>query len=76
MRFSLKNDCKISRCLVGERWSNDKSDSVIVIIVATVSLAVDEHIIQYDANMHDQIENALRVRPAMDGLSWMKTLCV
>jgi hypothetical protein len=62
----LKNGCKTSRCLVGDRWSNDRSDSVIVVIVAAVSLVVDDHVVQDDASTHDQIENALRVRPAKD----------
>jgi hypothetical protein len=60
----LKNGCKTSQYLVGDRWSNNESDSVIVVIVATVSLAVDDHVIKDDVSTHDQIENALRVRPA------------
>jgi hypothetical protein len=28
MCISLKNDCETSRCLVGDMWSNDESDSV------------------------------------------------
>jgi hypothetical protein len=40
---------------------------VIVIIVVDVSLVVDDHIVQNDAIIHDQIENALRVRLARDG---------
>jgi hypothetical protein len=66
MCLSLKNYCETNQCLVGDRWSNDKSDSVIVIIVAAVSLVIDDHVVQDDANMHDQIENALRVRSAMN----------
>jgi hypothetical protein len=66
MRLPLKNGCETSRCLVGDRCSNDGSDSVIVIIIATVSLIVDDHIVQDDASTHDQIENALRVRPGRD----------
>jgi hypothetical protein len=53
MRLPLKNGCETSRCLV--------------IIVAVVSLVVDDHIVQDDASTHDQIENALRVRPVRDG---------
>jgi hypothetical protein len=67
MRLPLKNDRETSRCLIGDRWSNDGSDSVIVIIVAAVSLIINNHVIQDDASMHDQIESALRVRPARDG---------
>jgi hypothetical protein len=67
MCLPLKNGCETSRCLVGDRWSNDGSDSVIVVIVATVSLIVDDHIMQDDVSMYDQIKNALRVRPVRDG---------
>jgi hypothetical protein len=62
MSLPLKNGCETSRCLVGDRWSNDESDSVIVIIVV-----VDDHVVQDDASTHDQIKNALRVRPIKDG---------
>jgi hypothetical protein len=41
MCLSLKNGCETNRCLVGDRWSNDGSDSVIVIILVAVSLVVD-----------------------------------
>jgi hypothetical protein len=41
----LKNGCETSRYLKGDRWSNDESDSVIVIIVATISFIVDDHIV-------------------------------
>jgi hypothetical protein len=67
MRLPLKNGCETSRCLVGDRWSNDGSDNVIVVIVAAVFLVVDDHVVQDDASTHDQIETAPRVRPAMDG---------
>jgi hypothetical protein len=67
MRLPLKNDCETSRCLIGDRWSNDGSDSVIVVIVAVVSLIINNHVIQDDASMHDQIKSALRVRPTKDG---------
>jgi hypothetical protein len=66
MRLPLKNDCETSRCLVGDRWSNDESDSVIVVIVVAVSLIVNDHVMQDDASTHDQIKNALRVRPIRD----------
>jgi hypothetical protein len=62
----LKNDCETRRCLIDDRWSNDGSDNVIVIIVDTVSLVIDDHIVQDDASTHDQIKSALRVRPAND----------
>jgi hypothetical protein len=56
MRFPLKNSCETSRWLICDRWSNDESDSVIVIIVVTVSLGIDDHVVQDDTSMHDQIE--------------------
>jgi hypothetical protein len=67
MRLPLKNGCETSWCLIGDRCSNDRSDNVIVVIVAAVFLIVDDHVVQDDANTHDQIESASRVRPAMDG---------
>jgi hypothetical protein len=67
MCLSLKNDCETSRCLIGDRWSNDESDSVIVVIVVVVSLIIDDHVVQDNASMHDQIESALRVRSIRDG---------
>jgi hypothetical protein len=45
MRLPLKNDCETNRCLVGDRWSNDESDSVIVVIIAAISLIVDDHVV-------------------------------
>jgi hypothetical protein len=66
MRLPLKNGCDTSQCLVGDRWSNDRNDSVIVVIVAAVSLVVDDHVMQDDASTHDQIENEPRVRPIRD----------
>jgi hypothetical protein len=66
MSLPLKNGCETSRCLVSDRWSNDKSDSVIVVIVVAVSLVVDDHVVQDDASTHDQIKNVLRVRPIKD----------
>jgi hypothetical protein len=67
MRLPLKNGCETSRYLVGDRWSNDGSDSVIVVIIAVVSLVVDDYVMQDDASTHDQIVSALRVRPTRDG---------
>jgi hypothetical protein len=64
MRLPLKKGCETSWCLVCDWWSNDGSGSVIVIIIAVVSLIVDDHVVQDVASTHNQIENALRVRPA------------
>jgi hypothetical protein len=66
MRLPLKNGCETSRCLVGDRWSNNESDSVIVVIVAAASLIVDDHVVQDDVSTHDQSESALRVRLVRD----------
>jgi hypothetical protein len=66
MHLLLKNDGETSRCRIGDTWSNDGSDSVIVVIIAAVSLIIDDHVVQDDASTHDQIENALRVRPTRD----------
>jgi hypothetical protein len=66
MRLTLKNYCETSRCIVCDRWSNDESDSVIVVIVAAVSLIVDDHVMHDDIRMHDQIESTLRVIPDRD----------
>jgi hypothetical protein len=33
----LKHACENSRCLVVDSWSNDGSDSVIIVIVAIIS---------------------------------------
>jgi hypothetical protein len=63
MCLPLKNGCETNRCLVDDRWSNDGSDSVIVVIVGVISLIVDDYIVQDDASTHDQIESVLRVRP-------------
>jgi hypothetical protein len=30
----LKNACETSRCLIVDRWSNDRSDSAIIVIIA------------------------------------------
>jgi hypothetical protein len=67
IRFPLKNACETSRCFIVNRWSNDGSDSVKVIIVSIVTLVVDDHVVQDDASMHDQPENALRIRLTRDG---------
>jgi hypothetical protein len=45
MHPPLKNVCEASRCLVGDRWSNDGSDSVIVVIIAAVSFIIDDHVV-------------------------------
>jgi hypothetical protein len=66
MCIPLKNGCETTWCLVGDRWSNDGSDSVMVVITVAVSLIVDDHVVQDDASTHDQIKNALRVRPVSD----------
>jgi hypothetical protein len=39
---------------------------VIVVIIAVISLIVDDHVVQDDVSTHDQIESALRVRPTID----------
>jgi hypothetical protein len=67
MRLSLKSVCETSWFLVGDKWSNVKNDSVILIIVVVVSLIVDDHVVQDNVSTYDQIENALRVRPVRDG---------
>jgi hypothetical protein len=54
MRLSLKNACETSRCLVVDRWHNDGSDSVMVVIIADVSLVVNNYIVQDNASTHDQ----------------------
>jgi hypothetical protein len=66
MCLPLKNGCETSRCLIGDRWSNDGSDSVIVVIVVIVSLIVDGHVVQDDVSTYDQIQSALRVRSDRD----------
>jgi hypothetical protein len=66
MHLTLKNDYETSRCLIGDKWSNNESDSVIVLIIAVVPLVIDDHVIQDNASTHDQSESALRVRPIRD----------
>jgi hypothetical protein len=68
MHLYLKNDCETNWCLICDRWSNDGSDNVIVVIIAVVSLIIDDHVVQDDTNMHDQIESVLRVRLVRNGL--------
>jgi hypothetical protein len=67
MCLPLKNGCETRQCLIGDRWSNDRSDSVIVLIIVVVSLIVNDHVVQNNASMHDQPKSALRVRPTRDG---------
>jgi hypothetical protein len=67
MCLPLKNAYETSRCLVVDRWSNDRNDSVIVAIIVAVSLVVDDHVIQDNVTTYDQSESALRVRPIRDG---------
>jgi hypothetical protein len=67
MCLPLKNGCETSRCLIGDRWNNDESDNVIVLIIAAVSLIIDDHIVQHNAGTHDQPESAHRVRLGRDG---------
>jgi hypothetical protein len=67
MCLPLKNSCETSQWLIGDRWSNDGSDSVIVLIVVIISLIVDDHVVQDNASTHDQPESALRIRPVRDG---------
>jgi hypothetical protein len=62
----LTNACETSRCLIVDRCSNDGSDSVIVLIVAAVSLIIDDHVVQDNASTHNQPESTLRVRPNRD----------
>jgi hypothetical protein len=45
IRLPVKNAGETSQCLVVDRWSNDESDSVIVLIVAVVSLIIDDHVV-------------------------------
>jgi hypothetical protein len=49
------------------KWSNDRSDGVIFVIVATISLIVDGHVVQDDVSPYDQSDSALRVRSVRDG---------
>jgi hypothetical protein len=67
MCLSLKNACDTSQCLIVDRWSNDGIDSVIVLIVAAVSLIDNDHVVQDNTSIHDQPKSMLRVRLARDG---------
>jgi hypothetical protein len=67
MCLTLKNGCETSRYLIGDSWSNDGSDSVIVGIVDVVSLVIDDYVVQNDAITHDQIMSVLIVRSVRDG---------
>jgi hypothetical protein len=65
-RHPLKDACETSRCLIVDRWSNDRIDSVIVLIEGAVSLIIDDHVVQDNISTHDQPKSALRVRPVGD----------
>jgi hypothetical protein len=67
MHIPFKDACETSMCLIVDRWSNDRSKSVIVLIVVVVSLIVDDHVMQDNVSMHDQSKSALRLRLARDG---------
>jgi hypothetical protein len=43
--YTFEDDCETSWCLIGDRSSNDESDSVIVVIIVIVSLVVDDHVV-------------------------------
>jgi hypothetical protein len=66
MRFPLKDACETSGCLIVDRWSNDGSDRVIVPIIVTISLIVDDHVVQDNISIYDQHKSVLRVRPNRD----------
>jgi hypothetical protein len=66
MRLPLKNDCEISQCLIVDRWSSAKSDSVIVLIIIVISLIVDNHVVQDTISTHNQPMSVLRVRLTRD----------
>jgi hypothetical protein len=67
MCLHLKNICETDWYLVGDRWSNDRSDNMIVLIIDVVFLIVDDHVVQDNINMHDQPDSTLRVRSVSDG---------
>jgi hypothetical protein len=56
-------NCKTSWCLVVNKWNNDGSCSVIILIEGVISLVVDNHVVQDNASMHDQSKSVPRVRP-------------
>jgi hypothetical protein len=66
-RFLLNDACRTSRCLIVNRWSNDESDSVIVLIEGAITLVIDDHVVQDNTSMHDQPKSLLRVRLVEDG---------
>jgi hypothetical protein len=66
MHLPLKDSYETNRCLIVDRWICDGSDSVIVQIIVTVSLVIDDHVVQDNANTHDQSKSELRVRSARD----------
>jgi hypothetical protein len=45
MRLPLKDAYETSWCIVVDRWSNNRSDSMIVFIVDVVSLVIDDHVV-------------------------------
>jgi hypothetical protein len=45
MYLTFNNGCETSRCLIGDRWSNVINDSVIVVIVVTVPLIIDNYVV-------------------------------
>jgi hypothetical protein len=45
MCLPLNNPCETSRWLVVDKWSNDENDNIIVLIVAVISLVIDDHIV-------------------------------
>jgi hypothetical protein len=67
MHIPFKDACETSMWLIVDRWSNDRSKSVIVLIVVAVSLIVDDHVMQDNVSMHDQSKSALRLRLTRDG---------
>jgi hypothetical protein len=58
----LKDDCETSRCLIVDRWSNDGSDGVIVLI----KKVINDYVVQDNINTHNQPKSAPRVRPIDD----------
>jgi hypothetical protein len=66
-RLPMKDACETSRCFIVDRWSNDGSNSVIVLIEGAISLIVDDHVVQDNASTHDQSKSSLKIRPAGDG---------
>jgi hypothetical protein len=66
MRLPLKNGCETNRFFIDDRWSNNGSESVIVLIVAVISLIIDDHVVQHNASTHDQSNSALRVKQVRD----------